>query len=150
MKEDPTSAPKILIPDDEPEIRALLLRSLENTSSSCTISSSAYQALDLVLNERYSLVMSDVCMPGMSGIELLRGIKSHDPDVAAIMITGLVDVTTAVDALKLGACDYITKPFDLVAVRNAVNKALERRRLMLESRCYQQELERLVDVLCPT
>jgi putative nucleotidyltransferase with HDIG domain len=88
--------------------------------------------------------MSDVHMPGMSGLDLLRFIKDHDPDVSVIMITGILDVNVAVDSLRLGASDYLTKPFELEAVRRAVNKALEQRQSVMENRCYQRELERLV------
>jgi len=65
-----------------------------------------------------------VCMPGMSGIELLRFIREHDPDISVIMITGVRDLTTAVDLLKMGACDYITKPFDVLSIRRSVNNAM--------------------------
>lgn len=144
MIQNDASPTKILIVDDEADMRSLLMRGLSNGSYECIPSFNAYDALNKIRNGRFDLVMSDVCMPGMSGIELLRQIKKHDPDMSVIMITGVLDLTTAVDSLKMGACDYITKPFDLLVVRRAVNKALERHRLMLESRYYQQELERLV------
>ncbi len=139
-----TAPAKILIVDDESDIRSLLVRGLADSSIECVQSSSAIDALNKLNTERYSLVMSDVCMPGMSGMELLRSIKRRDPDMSVIMITGVLDLATAVDSLKMGACDYITKPFDLVAVRRAVGQALERHRLTLENRYYQRELERLV------
>ena len=139
-----TEATKILIVDDETQIRSMLARSLTDISCECIPSSNAFDALDKIRSDRFSLVMSDVCMPGMSGLELLRCIKKHDPDISVIMITGVLDLTTAVDSLRLGACDYITKPFDLLSVRRAVSRALERRRLIQENRYYQQELERLV------
>ncbi|MBZ5495477.1 MAG: response regulator [Acidobacteriia bacterium] len=144
MMENGTPPSKVLIVDDEAEIRSLLVRSLSNDSCECIPASNAFDALNKIRNDTFSLVMSDVCMPGMSGIELLRSIKKHHPDTSVIMITGVMDLKMAVDSLKLGACDYITKPFDLLAVRRAVGKALERHRLMLENRYYQHELERLV------
>ncbi len=138
------AATKILIVDDEADIRSLLMRGLSDGSFECIQSSNAFDALNKLKNDRFSLVMSDVCMPGMSGIELLRFIKRHDPDMSVIMITGVLDLATAVDSLKMGACDYITKPFNLLEVRRAVGQALERQRLTLENRYYQRELERLV------
>jgi putative nucleotidyltransferase with HDIG domain len=144
MMENGGAPTKILIVDDETQIRSMLARSLTDISCECIPSSNAFDALDKIRSDRFSLVMSDVCMPGMSGIDLLRFIKKYDPDMSVIMITGVLDLTTAVDSLKLGACDYITKPFDLLSVRRAVSRALERRRLMQENRYYQQELERLV------
>jgi response regulator RpfG family c-di-GMP phosphodiesterase len=83
-------------------------------------------------------------MPGMSGVELLRLVKKQDPETAVIMITGLMDINTAVDSLRTGACDFITKPFDLITIRRAVERALERRNLLVENRFYQQELEKKV------
>lgn len=135
---------KILIVDDEAEIRSLLMRGLEDASCECIPSSNALDALQKIREDRFSVVMSDVRMPGMSGIDLLRFIKSHDPDVSVIMISGVLDLSTAVNSLQLGACDYLTKPFDMMVVRRAVDKALERHRHTLENRCYQRELERLV------
>lgn len=145
MIENNAVPPKILIVDDEAEIRAVLMRSLSDGSCECFPSSSAFEALDKIRKDDFSLVVSDVRMPGMSGIDLLRFIKKHDPDMSVIMITGVLDLTTAIDSLKMGACDYITKPFDLLAVRRAVSRALERHRLILENRYYQQALERLVE-----
>jgi len=144
MIESASTPAKILIVDDEAQIRSLLIRSLSDGFCECTQSSNAFEALSKIRSEHYALVMSDVCMPGMSGLELLRFIKKHDPDMSVIMITGVLDLATAVDSLKMGACDYITKPFDLLAVRRAVFRALERHRLIVENRYYQQELERLV------
>jgi putative two-component system response regulator len=144
MMDNVTAPAKILIVDDEADIRSLLARGLADSSFECVQSSNALDALNKLKTDRFSLVMSDVCMPGMSGMELLRSIKRHDPDLSVIMITGVLDLATAVNSLKMGACDYITKPFDLVAVRRAVGQALERHRLTLENRYYQRELERLV------
>jgi putative nucleotidyltransferase with HDIG domain len=144
MIENNVAPTKILIVDDEAQIRSMLMRSLADLSCECIPSSNGYEAQNLLQNNRFSLVMSDVCMPGMSGIELLRFIKKFDPDMSVIMITGVLDLTTAVDSLKLGACDYITKPFDILSVKRAVGQALERHRLLLENRYYQRELERLV------
>jgi putative two-component system response regulator len=95
-------------------------------------------------DQRFSLVISDVMMPGMSGVELLSFVKKRDPETAFIMITGLMDINTAVDSLRIGACDFITKPFELPAIRQAVHRALERRRLIIENRFYREELERRV------
>jgi putative nucleotidyltransferase with HDIG domain len=144
MMENGSIPAKVLIVDDEAAIRSLLMRSLSGDSIECVPSSDAFDALSRLKNDKFALVMSDVCMPGMSGIELLRSIKRLDPDLSVIMITGVLDLATAVDSLKMGACDYITKPFDLVAIRRAVGQALERHRLTLENRYYQRELERLV------
>jgi putative nucleotidyltransferase with HDIG domain len=135
---------KILIVDDEENVRSILLRHLSQDFADCVTSHSAFDALNKIKKDHYSLVISDVMMPGMSGMELLRFIKKHDADTAVIMLTGVMDITTAVDSLRMGACDFITKPFELSSIRRAVDRALERRQLLLENRYYQQELEKKV------
>jgi putative nucleotidyltransferase with HDIG domain len=144
MNRDGIALDKILIVDDEADVRSLLMRSLADIPCECVQSPSAIDALQKIKDDHFAVVMSDMCLPGMSGLELLRIVKNHDPDISVVMITGVLDLTAAVDSLKLGACDYLTKPFDLHTIRRAVNRALERRQLMLENRSYQQELERLV------
>lgn len=135
---------KILIVDDEPNVRSVLTRHLANEKVACVSSHSAFDALNKIKSERFSLVISDVMMPGMSGVELLRFIKKQDAETAVIMITGLMDINTAVDSLRMGACDFITKPFDLPTIRRAVDRALERRQLLVQNRYYQAELENKV------
>ena len=144
MMEPDFSRGKILIVDDEAQMRSILKRTLAVGTRECATASNAAEAMDIIRNDRFALVMSDVCMPGMSGIELLGRIKVHDPDISVIMITGVRDLATAVDSLKMGACDYITKPFDLLTVQRAVEGALERHRLTLENRYYQEGLEQMV------
>jgi len=139
--QDPT---KILIVDDDAAVRAILMRYLEDEYPCCVDTHSPFDALNKIKRERFSLVISDVMMPGMSGTELLQYIKKHDPETAVIMVTGVLDVNTAVDSLRLGAFDFVTKPFDLPSIRHAVKRALERRRLLVENRSYQEELERKV------
>ena len=143
MIEEQQAPTRILIVDDEVEVRSIIARSLADDSRECVPAADPFEAMERLRKDRFSLVMSDVHMPGMSGVELLRQIKSHDPDIAVIMITGVRDPTTAVDSLKAGeACaDQITKPFDVLAIRRAVDKALEQNRLTVENRYYQRELE---------
>ncbi len=137
--------PTILIVDDEPHIREILAHNLSGKYGKCVISHSAFDALNKVKHNLFSLVITDIMMPGMSGMELLRFVKKHSPDTAVIMITGVMDISAAVDSLRSGACDFITKPFDLLSLRRAVDGALERRQLQLENRHYQEELERKVE-----
>ncbi len=135
---------RILIVDDEAEVRSILLRYLENEGADCVSSPDAMDALNKIRNQYFSLVISDVMMPGMSGMELLRLVKKQKPEMAFIMITGLMDIHTAVESLRIGAYDFITKPFELLAVRRAVDRALERRRLIIQNRYHQEKLERKV------
>ena len=85
------SSEKILIVDDEAKVRSVLMDHLENGGSECQTSSNAFDALNKIRSERFSLIISDVMMPGMSGMELLRLVKKKDPETAFIMITGLMD-----------------------------------------------------------
>jgi len=132
---------RILIVDDEDTVRSVLLRHLQDQGSECVASPNALDALNIMKDQQFSLVISDVMMPGMSGMEFLRQAKKHNPETAFIMITGLMDINTAVDSLRIGACDFITKPFELPAIRRAVDRALERRRLIIENRSHREELE---------
>ena len=140
----PHNGERILIVDDEANVRSVLLSHLEEDGSECVASPSALDALNIMKDQDFSLVISDVMMPGMSGMEFLRLAKQQNPETAFIMITGLMDINTAVDSLRIGAFDFITKPFELTAIRRAVDRALERRRLLIENRFYREELERKV------
>jgi DNA-binding NtrC family response regulator len=135
---------KILVVDDEANMRSFLLRHFEETGTECIASPSALDALDKMKHQTFSLVISDVMMPGMSGMELLRLAREQHPEMAFIMITGLTDINTAVDSIHTGAFDFITKPFELSAMRRAVDRALERRRLLLENRFHREALEQKI------
>ncbi len=135
---------RILIVDDEANMRSILSRHLMNEKTDCVTAENAFDALNKIKSQKFSLIISDIMMPGMSGVELLRIVKKHDPDTAFIMITGLIDINTAVDSLRIGAYDFITKPFDLWTMRRAADQALQRRRLIIENRSYQEELERKI------
>ncbi len=135
---------KILIVDDEANVRTVLLKHFEEEGAECVAASNALDALDQMTKQDFSLIISDVMMPGMSGMEFLRLAKKQNPETAFIMITGLMDINTAIDSLRIGAYDFITKPFELPAIRRAVDRALDRRRLQIENRFYREELERQV------
>jgi len=132
---------RILIVDDEASVRALLLRHFEEEGTECIASPNALDALGMMEDQDFSLVISDIMMPGMSGTEFLRQAKKQQPETAFIMITGLMDINTAIDSMRLGAFDFITKPFKLSAIRRAVDRALERHRLLKENRCHRETLE---------
>jgi len=135
---------KFLIVDDNAEVRSLLRRGLSSMAVGCAECSTAPEALQWIAHNRCSVVLCDIMMPGMSGLELLRHIRRNDPLTSVIMITGVHELTTAVEALRLGACDYITKPFDLLQVRRSVARAQERNQLLRENDRHQQELEHKV------
>ena len=143
MLQDPTGT-RILVVDDEEDIRNVLVEHLSDAHLECAGAPGAFDALNKLKKHRFALVITDVLMPGMSGTELLRHIKKHDPDTEVIVVSGLMDLHTAVDSLRLGAFDFITKPFDLRTIWPVVKRALEHRRLVLENRYYQQQLEKKV------
>ncbi len=134
---------RILIVDDEPVVRGLLVRELERVGYSCVGAENATEALACLHNdESFVLVLSDIRMPGIDGIELLQEIKSLNADIAVILMTAFGDRDSAITAMKLGAYDYIVKPFDMDDVIMSIQRALEKRQLVIENRRYQQELVR--------
>ena len=135
-----------LVVDDEPKVRQILLQLMRSEGFQCVEAENGFEALEYLVRLPITLVLTDMEMPKMGGIELLRMLRSKYPDVAVIMITGNTDVETAVGALSLGAMDYIVKPFQLEEVRARVHQALERRRLILENRDYQLNLEEKVRI----
>lgn len=141
-----TSLPEaLLIVDDEEMIRKVLQLKLSREGYTCEEASNAEEALHVLETIPIALVVLDIRMPGKSGIELLQEIKSGFLDVAVIMATAVTDVEVAIRCLKEGADDYICKPFNLEEVSLAVERALEKRRLQLELREYQQFLEEKIE-----
>jgi len=135
---------EILIVDDEPLIRDILVRKLTGAGYRPTPVENAFEALDRMREKVYPVVISDVIMPGMDGIELLKRLRSMYPDTAVIMVTAVSNVSIAIEALREGAYDYLIKPFNLEEVLLSLKNALERRRLILENRLYREHLEEIV------
>jgi putative two-component system response regulator len=135
----------LLVVDDEVAIRKLLCRKLLKEGYQCEEAGAAEQALNMLATNPIALVMLDIKMPDKSGIELLPEIKAGYPDTAVIMATAVTDMNVAIECLKRGADDYICKPFNLDEVSLAVQRSLEKRRLQLEIREYQQYLEEKVE-----
>lgn len=135
------ASPLILVVDDEPAIRDVLSEGLRDSGYQCTLASNGIEALEEINRRDYSLVLSDIDMPGMDGVKLLQAVKKARPDVEVVMVTGVVDVEVAVRAIRMGASDYLTKPFNFDEVRFTIERALERQRLIQENRAYQRNLE---------
>lgn len=135
-----------LIVDDEPRLRRVLVRLLENEGFSCAEAGSGVEALRVLEAQPVPLVISDLRMPEMDGVTLLREIVVRWPDTAVIMVTAVAEVESAVACLQLGALDYVAKPFHLDEVRARVRQALDKRRLILENKSYQKDLEDRVAV----
>ncbi len=137
---------RCLVVDDEPHLRRVLVRLMQGDGFVCEEAGSGVQALDALARQPTSLVLTDLHMPELDGIGLLKEIRARHPDTAVMLITAVADVSTAVNCLAVGAMDYLTKPFHLEEVRARVRQALDRRRLVLENRDYQERLEEKVAV----
>jgi response regulator RpfG family c-di-GMP phosphodiesterase len=133
----------VLIADDEPEIRHVL-SDLLSPLYDCLTVGSAEEALEHLREGVYDLVISDIMMGGMTGLELIPFVKELSPDTVVIMISGVQTVESAINALRAGAFDYVMKPFDLHHVEAAVSRALEHHFLRVEKRRYETYLEEMV------
>lgn len=143
MSSENERRPCVLIVDDEPEVRKLL-RDLLCDKYECATASSAEAGLAAADMQRFALVLSDISMGGMSGLEMIPHVLKRSPDTVVIMVSGLQTIETAVEALRVGAFDYVLKPFNLEHVERAVERALEHRSLRIAKRLYEQQLEELV------
>lgn len=147
-----TPGASCLVVDDDPVVRTTLCRVLQSQGLDCREAESGRAALELLATSgEVALVVSDVNMPEMNGIALLREIRRLYPDTAVIMLTGVTEVSTAVECLQQGAMDYLAKPVLVEEVRARADQALEKRRLILENRflqqSYQERLEAQVRAL---
>src|SRR5215813_1030903 len=138
-----THKPRILIIDDEEQIRSLLIDVLGDTYQ-CSDAGSAEEALAALANTTFDLVISDIDMGGMSGLELVPRVHSLSPDTVVVMVSGNQDIEFAIRALRVGAFDYITKPIDLRHVEASVERALNHCNLLKEKRRYKEQLEDLL------
>jgi len=125
---------RVLIVDDERKMRRVLQILLEQLGLESVPSGSGDEALNLFRAEKFDLVLTDLKMPGMSGIELLGYLQGVDPDVPVIVLTAHGTVQSAVEAMKQGAFDYILKPFDVQAIELVIRNALELRQCRTENR----------------
>jgi DNA-binding NtrC family response regulator len=131
---------RILIVDDEEIVIRSCRRILSDGSYIVDFTQDSQEALRKVDEVEYDLVVLDIMMPGIDGLEVLQQIKERHPDVDVIMMTGLSQVQTAVKAMKLGAFDYLSKPFDPEELQLVVSRALERRRLLQQNRDLKSEV----------
>jgi putative nucleotidyltransferase with HDIG domain len=135
----------ILIVDDEEPIRRLLSMYL-STQYTCITAQSAEEATEMIGAGSFNLVMSDIRMPGASGLELCQIVHKMCPETVVLMVSGMTDIQYAIDAMRQGAFDYVTKPFDLAQVMIAVERALRYQALIVAKQNYEQSLEETVRV----
>ncbi len=136
---------RILIVDDEELICRLLAQKLTSEGYSCVTAHSGREALSRFYKDTFSLIISDIKMPEMDGIELLKRVRSLNPKMMVIMVTAYPEIDLAVEAMRLGAYDFIIKPADLELILLSVRKALDKKRLEEELEAYHKNLERLVE-----
>jgi putative two-component system response regulator len=135
---------KILIVEDEPLVCRTLERIVSRVGRQCLNVSSAEEALQILEKETFDLILSDICLPGESGIKLMAHLGSRYPETAVIMVSGMDDADIVEKALELGAYGYIVKPFRTNEVIISVSSALRRQRLEAESRRHRENLEQMV------
>jgi len=135
----------ILVVDDEEAIREVVSTMLEAKGYRCTTVANGRLAQEHVKRSTPDLVLSDMIMPEMDGIKLLEWMREYDPEVPVIMVTAIHDISTALEAIRHGAYDYILKPFEKDQLFHGVGRALQHRRLVSEVRAYQRSLEMQVE-----
>jgi diguanylate cyclase (GGDEF)-like protein/PAS domain S-box-containing protein len=142
-KESDKHGARILIADDEPVIRDVLVELLSGRHE-CRAVGSGEEALALLRDEPFQLVLSDITMPGLSGLDLVPRVLALAPDTVVVMISGEQNIENAIRAMRAGAFDYVTKPFDIEHVEAAVARALDYHALRVAKRYYENFLEESV------
>jgi len=133
-------AARVLVIDDEEGIRSVLADLLDEMGFETICAGDGKAGLQIALQQDCDLALVDLSLPGIDGLEVLRRIKENKFDLPVIMVTGYASMHTAIEALKLGAYDYIAKPFDLEGVQVTIARAIERRRLIDENRYLKEQM----------
>ncbi len=131
---------KILVVDDEPSLRDVLNIMLKKAGYATATAADGEEAVSQVNKEIYDLVITDLKMPGMGGMDVLKAVKSASPDTVVLVVTAFGSAESAVEAMKLGAYDYLTKPFQIDEVQLIIRNALEKRRLSTENMLLKREM----------
>jgi len=141
--------PKILIIEDEAAIRRVLSKILseENDTYKVEEAEDGLQGLEKIKNEDYDLVLCDIKMPKMDGEEVLEAVKKIKPEIPMVMISGHGDLETAVNTMRLGAFDYISKPPDLNRLLNTVRNALDRKKLVIENKILKKKVSKNYEMI---
>ena len=136
-----TERPDILFVDDDPKAGELMMRFSEDASFNCHVFQDPQSALDYFKNDGADLIVSDLRMPGLTGTELLKEIRQISHDVPFIIITGFANVDNAIEAIRLGASDFIKKPFDMDELQVLIEKNLDLQQLIEENRRLKKQLK---------
>lgn len=127
MKESKRS---VLVVDDEEAMREILCRILQREVYECVAASSGKEALEKAAVQDFDVVLLDILMPGLSGVDVLRRLVERHPRPQVIMVTSAVDIDMIQEVMRLGACDYVVKPFNTHDLLGRVEKALEKKRAL--------------------
>src|SRR5881396_4278487 len=131
---------RVLVVDDERSMRELLAIMLRQAGHEVTLAEGGEQAVEVLKNESFDLVITDLRMRKVDGLGVLRAAKEHSPSAVVLVVTAFASTETAVEAMKLGAYDYVTKPFKLEEIKLTIANALERKRLQDENRALRRQL----------
>jgi len=140
---------KILIIEDEAAIRRVLTKILSEESETYSVEDveDGIQGLERIKNNDYDLVLCDIKMPKMDGVELLEAVKKIKPEIPMVMISGHGDMETAIQTMRLGAFDYISKPPDLNRLLNTVRNALDKKQLVVENKILKKKVSKNYEII---
>lgn len=140
---------KILIIEDEAAIRRVLVKILSEENDSCKVEEAedGLQGIEKVKNEDYDLILCDIKMPKMDGVEVLEAVKKIKPEIPMVMISGHGDLETAINTMRLGAFDYISKPPDLNRLLNTVRNALDKKQLVVENKILKKKVSKNYEMI---
>jgi len=140
---------KILVIEDEAAIRRVLVKILSEESDTYQVDEAedGLEGAEKIKKEDYDLVLCDIKMPKMDGVEVLEAIKKVKPEIPFVMISGHGDLDTAVNTMRLGAFDYISKPPDLNRLLNTVRNALDRKELVVENKLLKKKVSRKYEMV---
>src|SRR5262249_15516576 len=134
-----------LLIEDEPRLRTNLQLLLQSEGYQITTASNGVEGLQKVAAAPYDLVITDLMMPEMDGFQVMEYLKAHFPETVVVAITGYVSTESAIEALRRGAYDYLSKPFDFDMLQITIERALEKVRLQKTLRHYMNDLEQKVE-----
>ncbi len=137
----------ILVVDDEGAIRYSISKTLQRVGYQVHTAASGEEALEMMQRQEYDVVLTDIRMPGLSGVDLLARIKEQAPDAVVILLTGYASLETAIESLRLGAHDYLVKPSSSQDIRNSVSQGIERSRNMKHRRVLLRSIRENVEEL---
>ncbi len=135
---------RILVVDDEAHVRSMIAATLERQGYEVLLASGGREALEAIDQDAFELILTDIVMQEGNGLALLERIHDQNPNLPVIMVTAIHDISVAIDSMRRGAYDYLLKPFEREHLVATVQRALEHRQALQESRTYQQNLEQVV------